>query len=147
MTCEELEGLLADFLGAELEDSDRRRVDAHLAECAQCRREVRELQASLAALAESPDVGFEDAARRTAGLEVRRREPRARRLARVLVPAAAVLLLGLALGWRLGAAQSSHLRAPGETARAHQRGIHPGWVAAAARAFGDRAQAPIPERR
>ena len=134
MTCDELASLLADYLGGELDRDARVRVDEHLAACPTCRAEVAGLSGALSAFLEAPGVTLAEAARQTADLEIRRRAPRPRRIATALLRAAAVLVLGLAAGWRLGTVRPP--AAAPQPPHAEARNIHPGWFAAAAQAFG-----------
>ncbi len=147
MNCRELEDLLADYLGEELGGSDRARVESHLTECDACRAEVDSLRGGLAALQESPDVGADEASRRTADLEVRRRSGRMARLAWTVGGAAAALLVGLAIGWRLGLTQVHPVPAPDRPALHMEPGIHPAWRQAIAHAFGGGGPKEAPSRR
>ncbi len=139
MTCDEIEALLADYLGGELGDGDRRRIDEHLSGCDRCREEVDSLRGPLADLAALPEVDLAEAARRTSGLEVRRRGTGAR----VILAVAATLLLGIVLG---------RLLAPAPTAQTTQApppppqssGLHPGWVKAVSRAVENGAPPSLP---
>ena len=140
MTCDDIEGVLADYLGHELGEADRRRVDEHLAGCARCRGEVDSLRGPLEELASLPEIDLAEAARRTSGLEVRRRGHRARA---IVVATAAALLLGLFLGRLLAPAHPAQ-----ETAQAppppEPVGLHPGWVKAASRALAGGAPSALP---
>lgn len=140
MTCDEIEGMLADYLGQELGAADRRRVDGHLTGCARCRNEVDSLRGPLQELASLPEIDLAEAARRTSGLEDRRRGHRART---IVLATAAALLLGLFLGRLLAPAppaQSTVQEPPPPKAA----GLHPGWVKAASRAIAGGAPSALP---
>lgn len=144
MTCDELDSLLPDYLGDELARDARGRVDEHLAACPACRAEVAGLSGALSAFLEAPEVTLAEAARLTADLEIRRRAPRPRRIVGAFLRVAAVLLVGLAAGWRLGTARPP--AAAPDALPAEARDIHPGWFAAATQAFGS-GGAPFPRSR
>lgn len=89
MNCEQLNDLLADYLGEELDASDRKAIEAHLTACDFCRREVSALGETVRAMnrldappleQHSPVVRF-----------------------RLLQPLAyaAILLIGIGVGWQL----------------------------------------------
>ena len=88
MNCNEIEQQLADYLGGELEASAVEAVDAHLAACETCRREVASLGHTLDALnrLDAPVVATSTRARSRIG----KLQPFAY---------AATLLIGLGVGW------------------------------------------------
>jgi len=88
MKCNEIEQQLAEYLGGELEASVVEAIDAHLAGCGECRREVGSLHETLDALHR---LDSRPAAAMGRG---RRRQPAFQPLAY-----AATLLIGLGVGW------------------------------------------------
>ncbi len=141
MTCDEIEGVLADYLGGEIGEAERRRVDEHLADCARCRAEVDSLRGPLADLAALPEVDLAEAARRTSGLEVHRRGHRARA---IVASAAAALLLGLVLGRLLAPVPPAQTTAQAPAPPPQAGGLHPGWVQAASHAFAHGTPPSVP---
>ncbi|MBI3272442.1 MAG: zf-HC2 domain-containing protein [Planctomycetes bacterium] len=136
MKCEELADRLADYLGGELGGDDRRLVEAHLESCPACRGEVESLGRTVTRLRAVPTVSAEQAAERTAELEVRRRTRGPRRVLSFALRYAAVLLVGFVVGGRFGGdwiagggRPASKPSTPERTARADD--VHPGWVRAA----------------
>jgi len=50
VTCRQFAGFVIGYLDDELQDEQRRRFDAHLAECPDCERYLREYQATVRAV-------------------------------------------------------------------------------------------------
>lgn len=139
MTCDEIEGVLADYLGGELSEADRRRFDEHLAGCARCRVEVDSLRGPQEELASLPEIDLAEAARRTSGLEVRPRSRRGRTILAWAGSAAAALFLGVLVGRLMAPAQPAQTPPPPQAT-----GVHPGWVKAASHAFSHGTPPSVP---
>jgi anti-sigma factor RsiW len=54
MTCQELVEVVTDYLEGSLQDGDRVRLEAHLAECAYCEEYIAQMRRTVAALGELP---------------------------------------------------------------------------------------------
>jgi anti-sigma factor RsiW len=96
MTCEEIEKSLIAYLDTKAQPSERRQVEAHLAECGACRERAEELRLLWSVLDElpavSPSVAFD------AGVRARvAREPRASGFWAWLMPSPRLALAGMAL--------------------------------------------------
>ena len=136
MDCNQVEQLLADYLSGEILPDAGEELEAHLASCEACLREVGSLRATLGQLESLPTVSCEQATRSTVCLEVRRRTPTHLRILAATLRYAAVLVLGLFLG-RLLFARPTTLDVGVPVAQSpttEPRGVHPGWVAAAVKA-------------
>ena len=96
MECEQVQEMLADYLGDELNSSGRVTFESHLETCPQCRREFESLQTTLRCLEQltGPPVTMADA------LSGRRsRVPALRRYALRALAYAATLAIGVGIGW------------------------------------------------
>ncbi len=117
MNCERVGEMMADYLGDELSADDRVLFDEHLSACDACSREIDELMETLDVLRHGADVPTLSVARR-------------RHAVGWLQPFAyaAVLLVGLGIGWTIKPAPPS---APAESApaeRVDSPRLHPGWI-------------------
>lgn len=130
MNCNEVEHLLADYLGDELNTPQRTALDAHVRSCPACGNEVATLRESLA-MVRSLDVGVtvlsptKPERRQTTVIRLWRRG-----LARGLAYAA-TLLVGFGVGW--SARPVSPTSGPPATTSdvevlASRFGVHPEWV-------------------
>jgi anti-sigma factor RsiW len=61
MTCKELVELVTDYLEDRLPETDRRRFDAHVAECRYCEEYVSQIRQTIAALGEFPAEALDPA--------------------------------------------------------------------------------------
>lgn len=137
MNCRDIESMLADYLGDELDASDCARFEAHLASCAHCSAEVKGLQRTQAALHDLPGVSAADAARRTSALEIRRRAGWTERILLASLRYAAILIIGAGVGWQLKPVPAEgNGREPQQipVQLASRADVHPAWLEAAARA-------------
>ncbi len=131
MNCDDIQASLADYLGDELSSGDSAAFETHLLSCHSCRDDVSALRTTLDALnqleaaPEVPTVAAVFGSRRLRGLGY-----------------AAVLLLGVGLGWWLkptdarehvqrGVVDSTALVA-GE-----RYGVHPSWITASGASAND----------
>ncbi len=139
MNCRDIESMLADYLGDELDASDRARFEAHLASCAHCSVEVKDLQRTQTALQDLPGVSPADAARRTSALEIRRRAGWTERILLAGLRYAAILIIGAGVGWQLKPVPAQRVGNGREPQRipvrlASRADVHPAWLEAAASA-------------
>lgn len=104
MNCQDIEPLLAELLGGELDEARARDVRQHVDACPACRREVDELRRAADMLRGLDTVDARQAARRTASLYVMRRRNPAVRLVYAALRAAAFVAIGTWLGfaWSAG---------------------------------------------
>ena len=128
MQCNEMQDLLADYLGGGLDPPRREACEAHLKECPACRGEVASLTDTLNVL------------RRLEAPSAAPRRSRWRRIA-LFHPLgyAATLLIGLGLGWSLKPApfrEGRPITAVNIETVSAQLGLHPDWVDAAMRSSG-----------
>lgn len=136
MNCQDVESMLADYLGDELDASDRTRFEAHLASCAHCSAEVKDLQRMQTSLQDFPGVSAADAARRTRVLEIRRRAGWTERALLAGLRYAAILIIGAGVGWQLKPAPAQRVGNGGVPERvpvqlASRADVHPAWLEAA----------------
>ncbi len=138
MNCNDIKDLLADYLGDELESAERTQFESHLSTCAPCRAEVAELRQVQSELQDAPDISIEQADQRSRCLEIRRRRAWPMRTVFVGLRYAAMLALGLGLGWQLKPAAEQPIAAdpgtdspPIQTAATND--VHPAWIEAAAK--------------
>ena len=97
-----LQGLLSAYIDAEVSDSDALRVEAHLAECEECRMEMAELRATVGLLRALPQFAAPRSfALREAPASARRTPPIVW-TARLSTSVAGLLLVALLLGDALG---------------------------------------------
>jgi anti-sigma factor RsiW len=99
MKCQEIEALLADYLGGELDETKRRALTEHLASCPTCRGEIEALEETVKRLSRFDTVSPSVAAARTSGLTVIRTRSPVLRFSLAAFRAAALLALGAFLGW------------------------------------------------
>jgi anti-sigma factor RsiW len=99
MNCRELQEWLADYLGDELDETQRQETERHLASCPACRAEVESLRQIQSELDRLNTVPLDAALERTRRLKVVRMRPAPVRFAAVTLRAAALLILGVFLGW------------------------------------------------
>lgn len=118
MNCERVQELLADYLGGEASAADRAELEAHIASCTACRAEVVGLSATVGVMRTLDTVPLEVAAARTHGLRVVRVRPVAVRLVFGALRTAAMIAVGMVLGWYLGIG----VPAPADTGRAASPG-------------------------
>ena len=136
MKCSDIDRLLADYLGNELNAERRAQFDGHLASCARCSAEVEALAKVQTELADSPEVSASDAEWQTRLLEVRPKMSWPSRWASAGLRYAAMLVLGVGLGWQLK--QAAEQPAPGSGSLAPipiqnvaSKEVHPAWIEAA----------------
>lgn len=135
MNCQDIDAHLADYLGEELGEVERAAFEVHLGECPNCRGEVNALGGTIGALRALPSVSTEDARRQTADLIVMLRPSLVRRVMFSSLRAAALIGLGMTLGWvsfGRGPDSSSSLSGGGAPQVmvervATERGLHPAW--------------------
>ncbi len=136
MNCDDIENLLADYLGDELGLPQRAPFDSHLESCKRCREEVDDLQRMQTELQELPGVSMEYAAEQTLCLEVRRRSGWPARILRAGLRYAAMLAIGVGVGWQLNTvpadptAGEPNAKQPVIQVVAGDE-IHPAWIEAA----------------
>lgn len=127
MNCDQMQEQLADYLGNELDAPQRESCDEHLASCGDCRREVAALTDTIQKLdrLEAPPVRIGDTRPNPLG----RLQPLAY---------AAVLMIGLCLGWWVKPMQQAPFDASGGSNQVQQRpsGIHDAWIDAAMASSG-----------
>ena len=136
MNCGDIDHLLADYLGHELQAARRAQFDAHLASCARCSAEVQELAKVQTELADLPEVSPTDAAWQTRRLEIRPQAAWPRRWLLAGLRYAAMLALGVGIGWQLRpGAEPPALRSEGDGPAVVQYlaidEVHPAWIEAA----------------
>lgn len=139
MKCDEVKTLLADDLGGELPAALRTEVDAHRAACPACKAEFAALAASLRRLAILPAAAETSPAAVPHSIVRPSAKPGwGRGPFYGWLRYAAVLAVGLALGWLardLGGSAPSHEAIPGGSIRggsahyAQAMGFHPDWAA------------------
>ncbi len=133
MNCNDIKNLLADYLGDELESAERTQFESHLSTCAPCRAEVAGLRQVQSELQDAPDISIELADQRSRCLEIRRRSAWPMRTVFAGLRYAAMLAVGLGLGWQLKpVAGDPHTDIPPVQTVA-TTGVHPAWIEAAAR--------------
>lgn len=133
MNCRDFEPLLADLVGGELDEPGRRAVEEHLAGCAACRGEAAGLMHTAELLRALDTVSGAQAEARTRALVVVRRRSATMRLVYAGLRAAALIGLGVWLGWTTGAARPT--APPSRTGstlvmqHADETGglVHPSW--------------------
>jgi anti-sigma factor RsiW len=133
MNCRELQEWLADYLGDELDETRRQEAERHLASCPACRAEVGSLRRTQSELERLDTVPLGVAVRRTGGLKVVRTRPPLLRFASATLRAAALLAIGIFLGWYATPAPPSTMpagQAERETVtRIPARGsVHKKWI-------------------
>ena len=138
MNCNNIKNLLADYLGDELESTQRVEFELHVSTCASCRVEVTGLQQVQSALTDAPDISIEQADQHSRCLEIRRRRAWPMRTMFAGLRYAAMLALGVGLGWQLKPAAEQPIAAdprmdtlPVQTVAT--TGVHPAWIEAAAK--------------
>lgn len=94
MECKDVQEMLADYLGDELDSSCRNAFDNHLAICLQCRREVESLQRTLRSLEQ-----LAGPAERNSWDASLSRSKTPRRYVLRLLTYAATLVIGVGIGW------------------------------------------------
>lgn len=133
MNCRDIEPLLAELLGGELDDAQGRALQDHLDACPDCRREVEELRRAAGMLRALDTVDAPQATRAAAGLHVVRRRSPAVRLVYAGLRAAAFVGLGAWLGWTWAAGKPVTKQAhdPGPFVLSHidpnVGAVHPSW--------------------
>ena len=132
MDCNQIETMLADYLGNELDEQSRSTVDEHLRTCATCHREVEELQSTVATLSQLDTVSHGDARNRTRHLHIARRTSLPQRIILTSLRTAAVLLVGVFLGRMSQTPQQDTTTVstggPQIVAHANAASIHPQWI-------------------
>ena len=130
MDCNDIENLLADYLGRELDETQRRSFDQHLASCGRCQEHVAQLEQTVSVLQQLDTVSKVDAARHTGDLTVVRRHPAMLRIAVAVMKAAALIALGVGVGWQLGTRDGSTAAPPatGSSAFVADAGFNPKWI-------------------
>ena len=136
MRCHDIESMLADYLGDELDASDRTLFEAHLASCAHCSVEVKDLQRTQTAWPDLPGVSSADAAQATRTLEIRRRAGWTERILLASLRYAAILIIGAGVGWQLKPVPAERVGNGREPQRIPARqasrvDVHPAWLEAA----------------
>ncbi|UCF34793.1 MAG: zf-HC2 domain-containing protein [Phycisphaerales bacterium] len=99
MNCRELQEWLADYLGDELDENQRQEAERHLASCPACRTEVESLRQTRSELDRLDTIPLDAAVERTGRLKVVRTRPAPVRLVAATLRAAALLILGVFIGW------------------------------------------------
>ncbi|GJM25853.1 MAG: hypothetical protein DHS20C16_22680 [Phycisphaerae bacterium] len=136
MNCNEIETMLADYLGNELSDRDHKIVDDHLQGCEACAHEVMAFQQTVSTLGQLDTVSHADALRRTSRFQVSRRTPALQRIVFASLKIAAVLAIGFVLG-RLSFGETAKSQpdvakdsGTGQQMVAHANSgtIHPEWL-------------------
>ena len=135
MNCQDIDAHLADYLGDEIGEVERAAFEVHLEACSKCRGEVNGLGGTIGALRALPGVSADDAQRQTADLIVMRRPSLVRRVMFASLRAAAMIGLGVMLGWATfgRGGDSSSLQGGGVAAQlvvergTIERGLHPAW--------------------
>ena len=141
MNCNDIKDLLADYLGDELESAERTQFESHLSTCVPCQAEVTGLRQVQSELSDAPDISIEQADQRSRCLEIRRRPAWPMRTVFAGLRYAAMLALGLGLGWQLkpvaeplpgggSGTDSQPVRTVATTL------VHPAWIEAAAKMNG-----------
>lgn len=129
--CQQCENLTADYLGDELSDADCAALEAHLAQCPACKRNVDELSDSLNVLERLDGLTDQIALDRTQELQVVRRRSLTARAALALLKTAAVLALGVFVG-RYTASESDASSGENQTESRFVANsaapVHPGWL-------------------
>jgi anti-sigma factor RsiW len=141
MNCNEVELMLADYLGNELPEEERRTVDSHLQRCAACAQQIETLQDTLTTLGHLDTISHGDAAHRTRDFQITRRPPAIQRIAIASLKIAAMLAFGVALGrWSQKQPTNSNPQTtdpsntnPQMVAQAGSVSIHPDWLEFAAK--------------
>ncbi len=138
MNCNDIKNLLADYLGDELEATQRNQFESHLSTCAPCRAEVAGLRQVKSELTDAPDISIEQADQRSRCLEIRRRRAWPTRTVFAGLRYAAMLAFGLGLGWQMKPAAEPPLARDPRTTIPPVRtvattGVHPAWIEAAAK--------------
>lgn len=133
MNCRELQEWLADYLGDELDETQRQEAERHLASCPACRTEVESLRQTQSELDRLDTIPLDAAVERTARLKVVRTRPALVRLVAATLRAAALLILGVFIGWYAAPGAPSAVpvdRAQPETVtRTPVRGtVHEKWI-------------------
>jgi len=130
MDCNDIENLLADYLGRELDETQRRSFDEHLVSCGRCQEHVAQLEETVSVLQQLDTVSKADAARHTGGLTVVRRRPAMLRIAAAMMKAAALVAFGVGVGWQVGTGSGSTegLPATGDRAFVADAGFNPKWI-------------------
>ena len=98
MECKDVQEMLADYLGDELDSSFRNAFDSHLAICQQCRSEVESLQRTVQSLKQLPVLAAPnswDASLSRSKTHI----PFPRRYVMRLLTYAAMLVFGVGIGW------------------------------------------------
>ena len=110
MNCNQVQDMLADYLGEELATADRRTLEDHLAECERCAAQVESLQAAIRALRQlgpppAHAVPHPPPAARTPVLRLQRYLFRP-------FAYAAMLMIGVGIGWSARPAPPAPTLAP-----------------------------------
>lgn len=121
MNCEQIQDWLADYLGDELPDDDRRCFDQHLSLCSACRQEVEALRSALSALRCLPPPN---------GAGYTQSVPVPPRRAGGLLACAAMLLIGIGIGYAAGIMTPTppQPEMDGNMAASTPGNVHPAWV-------------------
>ncbi len=133
MNCNDIKNLLADYLGDELESADRTQFESHLSTCAPCQAEVAGLRQVQSELQDAPDISIELADQRSRCLEIRRRSAWPMRTVFAGLRYAAMLAVGLGLGWQLKPVTGDPRTNIPPVQTVATTGVHPAWIEAAAR--------------
>ncbi|MCH8913985.1 MAG: zf-HC2 domain-containing protein [Planctomycetes bacterium] len=133
MNCNDIKNLLADYLGDELESPERTQFESHLSTCAPCRAEVAGLRQVQSELQDAPDISIELADQRSRCLEIRRRRAWPMRTVFAGLRYAAMLAVGLGLGWQLKPVAGDPRTNIPPVRTVATTGVHPAWIEAAAR--------------
>ncbi len=133
MNCNDIKDLLADYLGDELESAERTQFESHLSTCAPCRAEVAGLRQVQSELQDAPDISIEQADRQSRCLEIRRRSAWPMRTVFAGLRYAAMLAVGLGLGWQLKPVAGDPRTDIPPVQTVATTGVHPAWIEAAAR--------------
>lgn len=128
MNCREIEELLADYLGGELDDEQRSAFEEHLGTCVVCQEQVGELHDTISALRRLDTVSMSVAARKTRDLAVVRRRPVILRIAVASLKAAALVAFGVLLGSQLSPDRQLEPVQPPYEIVVVESGIHPKWL-------------------
>ena len=129
MNCRDIDNLMADYLGGEMSEATLGAFREHLLACETCREQAQGLEETVLSLRELDTVSSEAASDRTRSLIVIRRRPVVLRIVATTLKAAAMIALGVGIGWRLSAPMPTEPAQPLPSGNVvATAGIHPKWV-------------------